>query len=156
MTQSDDDSRDDDNRDDDSRDDQVQADEQRRIDRLIARGLATRAQIDEALEIGAKIREMGMQERSLGEVLCEKGYLTAEDLEALRREDRRMQGKEQIAGYRLIERLGEEFSDDAMEEAAEYFGVSELTVRSQLVNHHYLSQFALGSDLEGGAYPYQI
>jgi len=102
VTQSDDDSRD-----DDSRDDQVQADEQRRIDRLLARGLATREQIDEALEIGAKIREMGMQERSLGEVLCEKGYLTAEDLEALRREDRRMEGKEQIAGYRLIERLGE-------------------------------------------------
>ena len=83
------------------------AEDQRRIDRLLARGLATREQVDEALEIRAKIDEMGMQARSLGEVLCEKGYLAAEELEALRREDRRMEGKEQIAGYRLIDRLGE-------------------------------------------------
>ena len=86
---------------------QRETDDQRRIDRLLARGLATREQIDEALEIRAKIDEMGMQTRSLGEVLCEKGYLSTEDLESLRREDRRMEGKEQIAGYRLLERLGE-------------------------------------------------
>jgi serine/threonine-protein kinase len=50
--------------------------------------------------------EMGLKPRSLGEILYEKGYIEEEQLEALRREDRRFQGQEQIAGYRLLERLG--------------------------------------------------
>ena len=83
------------------------ADDARRIERLLARGFATQEQIDEAVEIRNKIAEMGMQSRSLGEVLAEKGYITNEQLESLRREDRRLEGKEQIAGYRLQELLGE-------------------------------------------------
>jgi serine/threonine-protein kinase len=86
--------------------DQAEGDKAR-IDRLLARGLATQEQIDEALEIASKMADMGMQSRSLGEILCEKGHLTEEQLESLRREDRRMEGKEQIAGYRLLDRLGE-------------------------------------------------
>jgi serine/threonine-protein kinase len=77
------------------------------IQRLLDAGMATQAQIDEAIEIRERMVEMGMHARSIPDVLFEKGYIEVEQLENLRREDRRVQGKEQIAGYRLLEKLGE-------------------------------------------------
>lgn len=77
------------------------------IERILSRGVATQAQVAEAAAIRAKMLEMGLKPRSLSEILYEKGYLELEQLEALRREERRWQGQEQIAGYRLLELLGE-------------------------------------------------
>ena len=78
-----------------------------KIQRMLEQGLATQEQIDEATEISSKLTEMGMQARSIAEVLQEKGVITAEQLEDLRREERKAEGKEQIAGYRLDQKLGE-------------------------------------------------
>ncbi|MDF1702553.1 MAG: serine/threonine-protein kinase [Planctomycetota bacterium] len=78
-----------------------------KIQRMLEKGLATQAQVDEATEISSKLTEMGMQARSVAEVLCEKGIITSEQLEDLRREERRSEGREQIAGYRLDQKLGE-------------------------------------------------
>src|SRR4029450_3319645 len=50
--------------------------------------------------------EMGLKPRSLAEILYEKGHLQEEQFEALRPEDRPFQGQEQIARYRLLEKLG--------------------------------------------------
>jgi serine/threonine protein kinase len=85
----------------------VEANDETAIGRILEKGIATREQCDEAVEIRTKMAEMGMQPRSIAEVLFEKGYIEVEELEDLRREDRRVQGKEQIAGYRLLEALGE-------------------------------------------------
>lgn len=78
-----------------------------KIQRMLEQGLATQEQIDEATEISSKLTEMGMQARSVAEVLQEKGVITEEQLEDLRREERKAEGKEQIAGYRLDQKLGE-------------------------------------------------
>ena len=56
----------------------------------------------------------------------------------------------------LIARLDDDFSDDAMEEAADHFGVSERTVTSQLVNHGLLPVIALEEKSAGGKFPYLI
>jgi len=79
----------------------------RAIARILEKGVATREQIDEAQKIREKMLEMGLKARGLTEILFEKGYLELEQLEELRREERRCQGAEQIAGYRLLELLGE-------------------------------------------------
>lgn len=78
-----------------------------KIQRMLEQGLATQEQIDEATEISSKLTEMGMQARSIAEVLQEKGVITEAQLEDLRREERKAEGKEQIAGYRLDQKLGE-------------------------------------------------
>ncbi len=75
--------------------------------RILEKGIATQAQIDDAIHIRERMLEMGMQPRSIAEVLFEKGHIEREDFEALRREERKFQGQEQIAGYRLLELLGE-------------------------------------------------
>src|SRR5262245_8725853 len=51
--------------------------------------------------------EMGLRPRSIPEILYEKGHIEEEHLESIHREERRFQGQEQIAGYRLLELLGE-------------------------------------------------
>ena len=56
----------------------------------------------------------------------------------------------------LLARLDDDLSDDAIEEAADHFGVSERTAQSQLVNHGYLPVCALGDNPNTGAYPYRI
>ena len=84
-----------------------QAADDRAVARILERGVSTRAEVDEAQAIRAKMVEMGLKPRGLAEILYEKGYLELEHFEALRREERRWQGQEQIAGYRLLELLGE-------------------------------------------------
>jgi eukaryotic-like serine/threonine-protein kinase len=78
----------------------------REAERILELGMTTRERVDEAAAVRAKMVEMGLRPRSLAEILYEKGYLEEEQLETLRREDRRFQGQEQIAGYRLLEKLG--------------------------------------------------
>jgi serine/threonine-protein kinase len=78
----------------------------REAERILELGLTTRERVDEAAAVRAKMVEMGLKPRSLAEVLYEKGALSEEQFESLRREDRRFQGQEQIAGYRLLEKLG--------------------------------------------------
>jgi serine/threonine-protein kinase len=78
----------------------------REAQRIVDLGMTTLERVDEAKAVRARMVEMGLKPRSLGEILYEKGHLEEEQLEALRREERRFQGQEQIAGYRLLERLG--------------------------------------------------
>lgn len=75
-------------------------------ERIIDLGMTTREHVEEAKAVRERMLEMGLKPRSLGQILYEKGYIEEEQLEILRREDRRFQGREQIAGYRLLERLG--------------------------------------------------
>lgn len=56
----------------------------------------------------------------------------------------------------LVAKLGDDFSDDAVDDAAAYFGVSERTVTSQLVNHNLLPVFALEDKSGTGSFPYLI
>ena len=81
--------------------------QQHLVDRVLELELATREQIDEALEICNQLSAMGMKSRSVIDVLHEKEYIGKEDFDRLRREAKRVEGKEQIAGYRLLDRLGE-------------------------------------------------
>jgi serine/threonine-protein kinase len=74
---------------------------------ILERGWSTEERIAEAREVRQKMQEMGLRPRSLGEVLFEKGDLTEEQLSEVQREARRSEGREQIAGYRLLEKLGE-------------------------------------------------
>jgi len=75
-------------------------------ERILSLGMTTLERLEEAKAVREKMIEMGLRPRSLADILSEKGYIEEEQLEALRREDRKFQGQEQIAGYRLLERLG--------------------------------------------------
>ena len=74
--------------------------------RILDLGMTTLEHVEEAKAVREKMLELGLKPRSLGQILYEKGYIEEEQLEALRREDRKFEGREQIAGYRLLERLG--------------------------------------------------
>src|SRR5262245_13138939 len=76
------------------------------VPRSLDLGMTTAERVEEAKAVRAKMIEMGLKPRSLGQILYEQGAIEEEQLEALRREDRKFEGKEQIAGYRLVERLG--------------------------------------------------
>lgn len=56
----------------------------------------------------------------------------------------------------LISRLGDDFSEDSVEAAADHFGVSEKTVTSQLVNHGHLPIYAIQEKSSSGKFPYLI
>jgi serine/threonine-protein kinase len=80
--------------------------EENEVRRLLQGGLVTQAQIDDALAVRAQMAQMGLRPRSVAEVLVEKGLLEQEDLEAFQREEHEVAGREQIAGYQLLELLG--------------------------------------------------
>lgn len=56
----------------------------------------------------------------------------------------------------LVTRLGDDLSDDSVEDAADHFGVSEMTVASQLVNHGVLTASALDEKPGESGFPYVI
>ena len=56
----------------------------------------------------------------------------------------------------LLCKLGDDFSEDAVDDAASHFGVSERTVTSQLVNHGYLDVSELEEQTGPRSYPYLI
>ena len=77
------------------------------VQQILEKGLASQAQVDEAVEISTKMADMGLRQRSVAEILFEKGVIEKDQLEDLQRKDRRVGGQEQIAGYRLEQKLGE-------------------------------------------------
>ena len=77
------------------------------VERLLEGGHCTLEDIQEAQGIRDKMQEMGLRPRSLVEVLHEKGTLDDDTFKTIQREARRFMGQEQIAGYRLLEQLGE-------------------------------------------------
>ena len=85
----------------------MRASDDRMIPRILERGLATQEAIDDAVQVRNHLAEMGMRVRDVAEILFEKGVIEKDQLEDLQREDRRVEGQEQIAGYRLIQKLGE-------------------------------------------------
>ncbi|MFM8386193.1 MAG: serine/threonine-protein kinase [Planctomycetia bacterium] len=76
------------------------------VQRILAGGLATAEQVEEALSIRARMQELGVKPLPVSDILFEKGWIDRDALDALRREERRVSGQEQIAGYRLLELLG--------------------------------------------------
>jgi len=84
----------------------VNGDVDREAGRILELGMTTLERVAEAKQVRARMLEMGMRPRTLGQILFEKGYIEEEQLEVLRRDERQFQGQEQIAGYRLLEKLG--------------------------------------------------
>ncbi len=80
--------------------------EENEVRRILEKKLCTQAQIAEAEGIQRQMEQMGLRPRSVPEVLLEKGYLDAEDLEEIQREETSVQGRNQIAGYEILELLG--------------------------------------------------
>lgn len=74
---------------------------------ILELGIANQEQIEDAIHVRERMVELGMKPRSVAEILFEKGHIEREEFEEVRRKERRFQGQEQIAGYRLLERLGE-------------------------------------------------
>jgi len=84
----------------------VSGDVEREAERILSLGMTTLDRVEEAKAAHAALVEMGQRPKGLADILLEKGYIEEEQREVLRREDRRFQGHEQIAGYKLIEVLG--------------------------------------------------
>ena len=84
----------------------MSGDVEREAERILELGMTTLERVEEAKAAREKLVEMGLRAKSLADILVEKGCIDEEQRETLRREDRRFQGHEQIAGYKLIERLG--------------------------------------------------
>lgn len=77
------------------------------IERLVAEGLVDDAQLEDARKVVAQMADMGLKARGVSEILVEKEIVSADDKARIERELRRELGQEQIAGYRLLEQLGE-------------------------------------------------
>jgi serine/threonine-protein kinase len=84
----------------------VNPEEEREVQAILGRRLATAEQVAEAEEIRRQMEQMGLRARSVAEVLCERGYIDQDQLESLRQEEHTVEGKERIAGYQLLEFLG--------------------------------------------------
>src|SRR5438876_7237916 len=65
------------------------------VRRIAELGMTTPESVEEAKAVCGKMIEMGLKPRSLGQILYEQGAIEEEQLEALRREDRKFEGKEQ-------------------------------------------------------------
>ncbi len=85
----------------------MDASDKKAMELILEMGVATEEQIDDAIHVREQMVEMGMKPRSVAEILFEKGHIERESFEEIRRKARRVQGQEQIAGYRLLEQLGE-------------------------------------------------
>lgn len=84
-------------------------------------------------------------------------WLPATDTKTIRQKWQRAFAAEFLCPINsLVARLGDDFSDDAVEEAADHFGVSERTITSQLVNHGYLTESVLEGRTMAGGFPYLI
>lgn len=80
--------------------------EENQARRILEKKLCSQAQMDEALGIQRQMEAMGLRPRSVADVLVEKGYLDASDLEEIQREEHTVEGREQVAGYKVLELLG--------------------------------------------------
>lgn len=126
-------------------------------------GLAVRDEDNKAKIILRKHNRAGRRfefARLLGDHLLssqQDHWLPAADTKTIRQKWQRAFAAEFLCPIEaLLARLDDDLSDDAIEEAADHFGVSERTAQSQLVNHGYLPVCALGDNPNTGAYPYRI
>jgi serine/threonine-protein kinase len=80
--------------------------EEHEVRRILEKRLCTPEQVEEAQGIQRQMEQMGLRPRSVPDVLVEKGYLDASDLEEIQQEEHSVEGRDQIAGYRILELLG--------------------------------------------------
>ncbi|MBI3099459.1 MAG: serine/threonine protein kinase [Planctomycetes bacterium] len=73
----------------------------------VALGLTTRERVAEALLTQEQSTSTGATPRTVGEILVERGVLTANQVQQVLVEQARRVGKSQIAGYRLLEKIGQ-------------------------------------------------
>ncbi len=85
----------------------MDASEDRLIAELVESGALAATQVDEVREIQGRLSSMGLKSRTLLSLLFERGAIDRETYEDLERRRRRASGGEQIAGYRLLDRIGE-------------------------------------------------
>ncbi|MBI3270917.1 MAG: serine/threonine protein kinase [Planctomycetes bacterium] len=69
-------------------------------------GLATSDQIAEAVKLQARAKALGGATRKLGEILVERRVLTEDDIKQIFRVQGLKGGHTQIAGYRLLHKIG--------------------------------------------------
>ena len=126
-------------------------------------GLAIRDEHDNAKIILRKRHRTGRRfefARLLGDHLLsdqQDRWLPAADTKTIRQQWQRAFAAEFLCPIdALMERLDDDLSDDAIEEAANYFGVSDRAARTQLVNHDYLPIDILEGNPNASAYPYKI
>lgn len=126
-------------------------------------GLAIRDEHNNAKIILRKRHRTGRRfefARLLGDHLLssqQDRWLPAADTKTIRQQWQRAFAAEFLCPIdALMERLDDDLSDDAIEEAAAFFGVSVLAARAQLVNHDYLPVDTLEGNPNAGAYPYRI
>jgi serine/threonine protein kinase len=85
----------------------MSTDVDREAQAILERNMTTPARVEEAKRLRERLRELGLRPRPLADILYEKGWIEEEHRDALRREQTRQTGREQIAGYRLTAVLGE-------------------------------------------------
>lgn len=126
-------------------------------------GIAVRQDSDRVKLVLRKRNRVGRR-FELARLLCDHmlsepndKWLPATDTKTIRQKWQRAFAAEFLCPIdSLLARLDDDFSDDAVEAAAEHFGVSERTVTSQLVNHGLLSTIALEDKIVAGKFPYLI
>ncbi len=69
-------------------------------------GMTTLERIDEALRLQAKMKEIGVPPKKLGEILAAKGYLSADQIRKVFEAQGQKGGHTQIAGYRILGKIG--------------------------------------------------
>jgi len=126
-------------------------------------GLAVRDENNNAKVILRKRNHAGRRfefARLLGDHLLssqQDRWLPAADTKTIRQQWQRAFAAEFLCPIdALMERLDDDLSDDAIEEAADHFGVSEQAALTQLVNHDYLPVDTLGGKFKASTYPYLI
>ena len=85
----------------------MDASEDALIAELVEAGQLTAEQVEEVREIQGRLSSMGLKARTLLSLLQERGAIDQDTYDDLERRRRRASGGEQIAGYRLLDRLGE-------------------------------------------------
>lgn len=85
----------------------MDASEDALIAELVEAGRLTAEQVEEVREIQGRLSSMGLKARTLLSLLQERGAIDQDTYDDLERRRRRASGGEQIAGYRLLDRLGE-------------------------------------------------
>lgn len=126
-------------------------------------GIAVRQNSDSVKFVLRKRHRVGRR-FELARLLCDHllsgpndKWLPATDTKTIRQKWQRAFAAEFLCPIdSLVTRLDDDFSDDAVEEAAEHFGVSERTVTSQLVNHDLLPAIAFEDQSVAEKFPYLI
>ncbi|MEN8149004.1 MAG: serine/threonine-protein kinase, partial [Planctomycetota bacterium] len=75
------------------------------VELALKRELVTQEEVDEILAVKEKLAEMGLAD-SVADLMVKKGVLSESDAEAVRAKVSPKGGRQQIKGYRLLERLG--------------------------------------------------